>query len=163
MSEDQEETRKEKLARLVAKNKTRLARALLIKRYQQELRYPLAATQFVDLEVSHSIKRAVYQKIRTLPGQNIGDSQPIFIPLHHLEKQAQVLSDVRVLFYYLDTPETGGIRLQFRDFWNILQYIVNNPRTDIILVEERLAFGICVELEEYNNLLISWGFTDYPG
>ncbi|MEO6889654.1 MAG: hypothetical protein ABI456_10200 [Ktedonobacteraceae bacterium] len=163
MREDQEETRKEKLARLLAKNKTRLARDLLIKRYQQELRYPLAATQFVDLEVSHSIKKEVYQKIRTLPDQNISASQPIFMPLHHLEKQAKVLSDVWVLFYYLDTLETEGIRIQFRDFWNILHYIENNPRTDIILVEERLAFGICVELEEYNHLLMSWGFTDSPG
>jgi len=157
MSSDQED-RKEKLARLLAKNKTRLARDKLIERYQQELGYPLAAEQFIDLEVSHRIKREVYQKAVKLKRQETFDFQGILTALEQLKEQSSQLGNTKVVFYYLDTRETGGIEILFKDFWTLLNKIGNKPRTDIIVVEEHFAFGICVELEEYSSLLTSWGF-----
>jgi hypothetical protein len=157
MSSDQED-RKEKLARLLAKNKTRLARDKLIERYQQELGYPLAAEQFIDLEVSHRIKREVYQKAAKLKHQETFDFQDILTALERLKEQSSQLGNTKVIFYYLDTRETGGIDILFKDFWMLLKKIGDEPRTDIIVVEEHFAFGICVELEEYSYLLTSWGF-----
>ncbi len=157
MSSDQED-RKEKLARLLAKNKTRLARDRLIERYREELGYPLVAEQFIDLEVSHRIKREVYQRIAKLRQQETFDFHGILSALEQLKEQSSQPGNTKVIFYYLDTRETGGIEILFNDFWMLLNKIGNKPRTDIIVVEEHFAFGIYVELEEYSYLLTSWGF-----
>jgi len=157
MSSDQED-RKEKLARLLAKNKTRLARDKLIERYREELGYPLVAEQFIDLEVSHRIKREVYQKATKLKRQETFDIHGILTALERLKEQSSQLGNTKVIFYYLDTRETGGIEILFKEFWTLLNKIGNKPRTDIIMVEEHFAFGICVELAEYSYLLTSWGF-----
>jgi len=157
MSSDQED-RKEKLAGLLAKNKTRLARDKLIERYQQELGYPLAAEQFIDLEISHRTKREVYQKTSKLKRQETFDFQGILTALEQLKEQSSQLGNTKVIFYYLDTRKTGGIAIPFKDFWRLLDKIGNKPRTDIIVVEEHFALGICVELEEYSYLLTSWEF-----
>ena len=144
MSSDQED-RKEKLARLLAKNKTRLARDKLIERYRQELGYPLTTEQFIDLEVSHRIKREVYQKAVKLKRQETFDFHGILTTLERLKEQSSQLGNTKVIFYYLDTRETGGIEILFKDFWMLLNKIGNKPRTDIIMVEEHFAFGICVD------------------
>ncbi len=157
MSSDQED-RKEKLARLLAKNKTRLARDKLIERYREELGYSLTTEQFIDLEVSHRIKQEVYQRIAKLRQQETFDFHSILTALERLKEQSSQLGNTKVIFYYLDTRETGGIKILFKDFWTLLNKIGNKPRTDIIMVEEHFAFGICVELEEYSYLLTSWGF-----
>src|SRR5260370_35544884 len=105
MSSDQED-RKEKLARLLAKNKTRLARAKLIKRYREELGYPLTTEQFIDLEVSHRIKREVYQKAVKLKRQEAFDFYGILTTLERLKEQSSHLGNTTTRFYYLDTRET---------------------------------------------------------
>ncbi len=157
MSSDQED-RKEKLARLLAKNKTRLARDKLIERYRQELGYPLTTEQFIDLEVSHRIKREVYQKAVKLKRQETFDFHGILTTLERLKEQSSQLGNTKVIFYYLDTRETGGIEILIKDFWTLFNKIGNKPRTDIIVVEEYFTLGICVELAEYSSLLTSWGF-----
>ena len=157
MSSDQED-RKEKLARLLAKNKTRLARDKLIEKYRQELGYHLTTEQFIDLEVSQRIKQEVYQRIAKLRQQETFDFQGILTALERLKEQSSQLGNTKVIFYYLDTRETGGIEILFKDFWTLLNKIGNKPRTDIIVVEEYFALGICVELAEYSSLLTSWGF-----
>ena len=157
MSSDQED-RKEKLARLLAKNKTRLARDKLIERYRQEFGYPLAVEQFIDLDVSHRIKREVYQKAAKLKRQETFDFQGILTALEQLKEQSSQLGNTKVIFYYLDTRQTGGIEILLKDFWKVLDKIRDELRTDIIAVEEHLTFGICVEVEEYSYLLTSWGF-----
>jgi hypothetical protein len=157
MSSDQED-RKEKLARLLAKNKTRLAQDKLIERYRQELGYPLAVEQFIDLDVSHRIKREVYQKASKLKRQQTFDFQGILTALEQLKEQSSQLGSIKVIVYYLDTRETGGIESLFKDFWMLLDKIENKPRSDIIVVEEHFAFGLCIEVEEYSYLLTRWGF-----
>lgn len=159
MNPDQED-RKEKLAKLLAKNKTRLARDKLIERYRQELGYPLAAEQFIDLGISHRIKQEVYQRVAKLRQQETFDFQGVLTRLEQLKKQSNQLGNIKVILYYLDTHKTGGIAIPFEDFWKLLDKIGSEPRTDIIVVEEHFAFGICVELEEYSYLLTSWGFKD---
>jgi hypothetical protein len=157
MSSDQED-RKKKLAGLLAKNKTRLARDKLIERYREELGYPLTTEQFINLEVSHRIKQEVYQKAVKLKRQETFDFHGILTALERLKEQSSQLGNTKVVFYYLDTRETGGREILLKDFWMLLDKIGNKPRTDIIVVEVHFAFGICVELEEYSSLLTSWGF-----
>jgi len=157
MSSDQED-RKEKLARLLVKNKTRLARDKLIERYREELGYPLTTDQFIDLKISHKIKREVYQKVAKLKRREIFDFQMVLTALERLKEQSSYLGNTKIILYYLDTREIGGIEIPFKDFWMLFGKIGNKPRTDIIVVEEHFAFGICIELEEYSYLLTSWGF-----
>jgi hypothetical protein len=157
MSSDQED-RKEELARLLAKNKTRLARDKLIERYREELGYPLTTEQFIDLEVSHRIKQEVYQKAAKLKRQETFDFQGILTALEGLKEQSSQLGNTKVMFYYLDTRETGGIKILLKDFWMFLEKIGDEPQTDILVVEEHFAFGICIEVEEHSSLLTSWGF-----
>src|SRR5258708_33284992 len=129
----------------MAKNKTRIARDKLIERYRQELGYLLTTEQFIDLEVSHRIKREVYQKAVKLKRQETFDFHGILTTLERLKEQSSQLGNTKVIFYYLDTRETGGIEILFKDFWMLLNKIGNKPRTDIIMVEEHFAFGICVD------------------
>jgi len=157
MSSDQED-RKEKLARLLVKNKTRFARDKLIERYREELGYPLTTDQFIDLKISQRIKREVYQKVAKLKHRETFDFQIVLTALERLKEQSSHLGNTKIILYYLDTRETGGIEIPFKDFWMLFGKIGNKPRTDIIVVEEHFAFGICVELEEYSYLLTSWGF-----
>ncbi len=110
MSSDQED-RKEKLARLLAKNKTRLG-------------YSLTTEQFIDLEVSHRIKQEVYQRIAKLRQQETFDFHSILTALERLKEQSSQLGNTKVIFYYLDTRETGGIKILFKDFGD---YILDAP------------------------------------
>jgi len=158
------EKKKERLAQLLIRNKIRLARDALIKRYQQELGYQLKAEQFIDFDASLHIKQAVYHKVRDLQSQKIVefvDFQDVLNTLNQLKQKIIRLSE-EVIFYYLDKSyregvETGGFKIRFEDFWEILGKISNNPGSDIIAVDASLAFGICIEPEEYSYLLTTWG------
>lgn len=52
---------------------------------------------------------------------------------------------------------TCGIKLPLKDFWCILHDIVGEPQSDILLVNETTASGICIEQEEHFYLLTHWG------
>ena len=164
MESDIPEKKKERLAQLLIRNKIRLARDALIKRYQQELGYQLKAEQFIDFDASLHIKQAVYHKVRDLQSQKIVefvDFQDVLNTLNQLKQKIIRLSE-EVIFYYLDKSyregvETGGFKIRFEDFWEILGKISNNPGSDIIAVDASLAFGICIEPEEYSYLLTTWG------
>ena len=101
----------------------------------------------------------MYQKAVKLKRQETFDFHGILTALEQLKEQSSQLGNTKVIFYYLDTRETGGIEILFNDFWTLLNKIGNKPRTDIIMVEEYFAFGLCVELAEYSSLLTSWGFN----
>lgn len=165
MEPDIPENKKERLAQLLTRNKIRLARDALIKRYQKELGYQLMSEQFIDFDVSLRIKQAVYHKVRDLQSQKVvefGDFQDVLNTLNQLKQKMIRLSE-EVIFYYLDRSyregvETGGIKIRIEDFWEMLGKMSNNPGSDIITVEESLVFGICIEPEEYSYLLTTWGF-----
>ena len=122
------------------------------------------AEQFIDFDVSTHIKQAVYHKVRDLQSQKVVefvDFQDVLNILNQL-KQKKIGLSVEVIFYYLDKSyregvETGGFKIRFEDFWEILGKISNNPGSDIIAVDASLAFGICIESEEYSYLLTTWG------
>jgi len=174
MKPDTPESRKERLALLLTRNKIRLARNALIERYQRELGYQLVADQFIDFDVSCHIKREVYHKESTLWKQKIDafvHFQDVLIALNHLKQRTMMLDETWVICYYLDEDyrkgvETGGIKIKFKDFWCLFEKIGNNPGSDIIAVDEHLAFGICVRsgiifrLQDYDYILTTWGFGD---
>jgi hypothetical protein len=127
----QEETRQEKLNRLLAKNKTRLTRIELADIYQQKLSYQLKPQQFVDLTQSHIIKRNAYQKVHALQGQQFFHFREIMAILEVIKEQSLARQDDIFVLYYLDSVyirhnkiEVGGIKLPLKDFWNILHNIV---------------------------------------
>ena len=177
MKPDTPESRKERLAQLLTRNKIRLARNALIERYQRELGYQLIADQFIDFDVSRHIKREVYHKVSTLQKQKIDafvHFQDVIIALNHLKQRAKVLDETWVICYYLDEDyrkgvETGGIKIKFTDFWSLFEKFGNNPGSHIIVVDECLIFGICVEvgiiigIQDYDYILTTWGFGEEEG
>jgi hypothetical protein len=172
--ETPESQRKERLAQLLAKNKTRLARNALIERYQQELGYHLTGDEFINLDVSNHIKHEVYRKESSLQKQKITafvDFQNVLVALNQLRQGIVIPDETWVICYYLDKDyrkgvETGGIKIKFKDFWSILEKIGNEPGSDIVAVDEHLAFGICVQVgviignKDYDYILTTWGLGD---
>jgi len=140
----------------------------------RELGYQLIADQFIDVDVSRHIKREVYLRVHYLQSQRVVEFvhfQNALIALNHLKQRAKVLDETWVICYYLDKDyrkevETGGIKIRFKDFWNIFEKIGNEPGSNIVVVDEHLAFGICVQvgviigIKDYNYILTMWGFGD---
>ncbi len=155
--------RKERLAELLVKNKIRLARNAAKEWYQNKLGYHLTAEQFLDFDASQRLLAEVYRKVRTLQKKKslvATDFQNVLSILNDLKQKRKNLDEVSVIFYYLDTTKVGGIKIKFKEFWNLLEKIGSHPRTDIIVIDENLAFGICIEIEEYNYLLTVWGLDE---
>ncbi len=157
MNTEKEESKKEKLARLLAENKTKLARDKLVDRYHQEINYQIAVNQFVDLKTSQEIKKSVYQKISALSGLKINEFQQIYDVIDGLRSKACLSREKLVILYYMDTKYTGGVYIKFENCWDIICRI-KKPLSEIIVTEENLASGLCIEIEEYNYLLTTWGF-----
>lgn len=160
----QEETRQEKLTRLLTKNKTKLARTALAKKYKEELNYQLAGQQFFELTFSNNIKRNAYQRVRALHSEEFPNFRDVMTALELIKGHCTARQDDMFILFYLDTMytrhnklETGGIKLPLKDFWNILHNLVGEPQSDIILTNEFTTAGICIEPEEHCYLLTFWG------
>lgn len=164
--EQSEDNKKNKLAYLLAQNKTKLARKQLIEWYAQNVGYHLDINQFIDIELSHHIKQEVYHKIKILQKQRMNKFVEFHDVLNFWEQDINLpmkFEEKPVIFYYLDTnyrkgTEAGGFKITFKDAWTVLRKIEGNPRSDIIVVDAHLVFGICIEVEEYEYLLTIWGF-----
>jgi hypothetical protein len=165
MSQEPKETRTEKMKRLLAANKVRLARNKVIEIYQSELGYALRADQFLDIDQSHCLLREIYQQMRTVPAKTLATFHEVRGELAHLKETCRAFSGQQVILYYRnlvpaqrrDYVAVGGIKLVFKEVWNILEHIPGEKSGDILVAEERLAFGFGVEAEEYEYMLTSWG------
>jgi len=153
-----ENARKARLAALLAKNKTRLARNELITRYNDEFHLLLNSDSFLDLEQSNTIKREVYLKVAKLQGLQTTSFQDIVSELDRLRKSFVSLDDYRIVCYYLDTVQTGGVKIKLKEFCKVVSFIGQKPESEIIVVDEHFSFGICVEILEYDYLFTYWGF-----
>lgn len=154
----QEETRKEKLARLLAEGKLKRERNKMIEKYTDDLKYPLTIDKFLDPTYSGTIRSSVYRKISTLPEQRFAEYQNALTALKGMKERSSALRERTVIFYYLGLllKEVGGIVLPLQDVWDILE----NPYKkdmDIMIVAIDFSFGISLEVEEYSCSVTSWG------
>jgi len=156
----QEETRKEKLARLLAEGKLKRERNKMIEKYTDDLKYPLTIDKFLDPTYSGTIVSSVYRKISTLPEQRFAEYQNALTALKGMKERSSALRERTVIFYYLGLllKEVGGIVLPLQDVWDILE----NPYKkdmDIMIVAIDFSFGISldIDVEEYSCSVTSWG------
>jgi len=152
----QEETRKEKLARLLAKGKLKRERNEIIEMYTDDLKYPLTMDKFLDPTYSNTIRSSVYRKISTLPEQRFAEYQNALTALKGMKERSSALRERTVVFYYLFLQGTGGIELPLQDVWDILENAYKNEM-DIMIVAIDFSFGISLEVEEYSCSVTSWG------
>ena len=154
----QEETRKEKLARLLAKGKLKRERNEIIEMYTDDLKYPLTMDKFLDLTYSNTIRSSVYRKISTLPEQRFAEYQNALTALKGMKERSSALRERTVIFYYVGLllKEVGGIVLPLQDVWDILENAYENE-VDIMIVAIDFSFGISLEVEEHSCSVTSWG------
>jgi len=152
----QEETRKEKLARLLAKGKLKRERNEIIEMYTDDLKYPLTMDKFLDPTYSGTIVSSVYRKISTLPEQKFAEYQNALTALKGMKERSSALKERTVSFHYLFLQGTGGIELPLQDVWDILENAYKNEM-DIMIVAIDFSFGISLEVEEYSCSVTSWG------
>ena len=155
----QEETRKEKLARLLAKGKLKRERNEIIEMYTDDLKYPLTMDKFLDLTYSNTIRSSVYRKISTLPEQRFAEYQNALNALKGMKERSSALRERTVIFYYLGLllQEVGGIVLPLQDVWDILENPYKKKEIDIMIVAIDFSFGISLDVEEYSCSVTSWG------
>ena len=152
----QEETRKEKLARLLAKGKLKRERNEIIEMYTDDLKYPLTMDKFLDPTYSYTIASSVYRKISTLPEQRFAEYQNALTTLKGMKERSSALRERTVVFYYLFLSKVGGIVLPLQDVWDILENAYENE-VDIMIVAIDFSFGIGLDVEEYSCSVTSWG------
>jgi len=152
----QEETRKEKLARLLAKGKLKRERNEIIERYTDDLKYLVTMDKFLDPTYSNTIRSSVYRKISTLPEQRFAEYQNALTALKGMKERSSALRERTVVFYYLFLSKVGGIVLPLQDVWDILENAYENE-VDIMIVAIDFSFGISLEVEEYSCSVTSWG------
>ncbi len=157
MSSEPEETRQEQLSRLLAATKTKRERTQLIHAYQQVLGLTLSLDQFLDLASSHRLKKEIYQYIWRRPAQKIAEWPDVLVELARLRENKRAYDDRWVMVYYWDTAATGGIRLVFKQAWAILESIKEELRSDALIVDAQLTFGVTLEVEEQGYALLYWG------
>jgi molybdopterin converting factor small subunit len=171
MSQEQEKARTENLKQMLAANKARLARNKVISIYQHELGYPLRADQFLDVDRSQRLLREIYQQMRTVPARTFATVQEVRGELAQLKEAWRAFSDQHVILFYRnrvpvqqrDYIAAGGIKLVLEEVWNMLEHLRGDEPEDIVVSEEGLAFGFCVEAAEYEYELTCWGLEKPEG
>jgi len=109
--------------------------------------------------------KKVYEKIDTIPNQKALPTDPNIAKeeVLNLKESIRHLLDKRVVLFHGDNGDTGALIIELGDFFNNLCWYLNFVRFisgygDVVLVEENLKFGVCVERYEYQNNMITWGF-----
>lgn len=160
MSTQPEETRSEKMKRLLAANKVRLARNQMISIYQHELGYALRVDQFLDIDQSQQCVGQIYRHVRTKSDKTLATVPEVVEELAKFKQTWQIFADQYVFLHYhvvgWQGESAGGIKLVLKEAWHILEHIQEDIPADILLAGVDLAFGFCVEVEEYNYILNCW-------
>ncbi|WP_434799143.1 YxiF family protein [Terrisporobacter vanillatitrophus] len=123
----------------------------------------LGADSFISIEDTIRISEEVYNKIDTLPNQekiNI-DVEPNLNKVANLEKIFKIFFYENAILLHHEDRECGAIRIKVEDFFKYLGDIAEFSKfkegySDLVLVDENLKYGICVERYEYFNKLFVW-------
>ena len=154
--------RGKKLYYLLEKNQMKQSRRKLIDKYREALNYDITVEHFVDAQLLSVIARMAYRKLQSeFYGQAISTAEGVFAKLERLKECSCAYMDRVVVFCYFDFPvnnkPVGGLKLLFRESWELMARI-NQPMTNVLVVEPSLQFGFCIEVKEYNYTVTSWGF-----
>lgn len=123
----------------------------------------LEVESFISVEDTIVISKKVYEKIYTLTNQEEIEKgiETNLIKVASLkEKYKMVFNENAILIHYEDR-ECGAIKIKVEDFFRCLDDIAEFSKfregyRDLILVDEDLKYGICIERYEYFNKLAVW-------
>lgn len=123
----------------------------------------LEVESFISVEDTIVISKKVYEKIDAFINQEEieKDVESNLIKVASLkEKYKMVFNEKAILFHYEDR-ECGAIKIKVEDFFEHLADIAEFTKfkggyRDLILVDEDLKYGICIERYEYFNKFVIW-------
>lgn len=153
-----EENRSNKIKELKMKSKRKV-----ICKNMANIINDLELESFISVEDTIIISKKVYEKIDTLINQEEieKDIESNLIKVASLkEKFKTFLNENAILFHYEDR-DCGAIKIKVDDFFKYLEYIAEFSKfkggyRDLILIDENLKYGICIERYEYFNKLVVW-------
>ncbi|MEG0051355.1 MAG: hypothetical protein RR712_04180 [Terrisporobacter sp.] len=118
---------------------------------------------FISIEDTIRISEEVYNKIDKLPNQEKinTDVELNLDKVANLEEVFKIFFDENAIVLHYEDRECGAIKIKVEDFFKYLDSIAEFCKfkegySDLVLVDENLKYGICVERYEYFNKLFVW-------
>ncbi|MDQ0418977.1 hypothetical protein J2Z48_003201 [Croceifilum oryzae] len=157
--------RKEKIKELVLKQKINSEKQSVIRRYKERINVDLDSSSFVEMELSNEIKSASYQKIFSLDNKEFDQIEDIIKMINKIERNNRDKLLNSIIFYNLNVFNiielALGCRVTLDEALQLIKLSIDkickgDLQADIIVVDENLEYGFCVEVEEYSYLFTSW-------
>lgn len=118
---------------------------------------------FIPVEDTIVISKKVYEKIDTLTNQEEIDKniEANLIKVASLKEKYKMFFYENAILFHYEHRECGAIKIKIKDFFEHLDDIAEFTKfkggyRDLILVDEDLKYGICIERYEYFNKLAIW-------
>lgn len=118
---------------------------------------------FISVEDTIVISKKVYEKIDKVTNQEEieKDIETNLIKVASLKEKYEMFFDENAILFHYDDRECGAIKIKTKDFFEHLEDIAEFTKfkggyRDLILVDEDLKYGICIERYEYFNKLTIW-------
>ena len=118
---------------------------------------------YIEIEETKLISEKLYRKvdeIKAYEDLNKDEYSNLKRVLAYKEKFKMIFNESAILFHYED-DETGAIRIKVKDFFENLYDIssftgFSKGCGDLVLINEDLKYGVCIERYEYFNKLVVW-------
>jgi len=148
--------RKEELRKKLEQNRRRNGRKKLISEYAEKFGIVLEEDYFVDIDSFDWLQRNVYQKAAKMPNEVYETKCEVVKRMSCLKES--IKNSCREFILFLSNDDcTDAIKLQLDKIWEINIKVNSDLKNDILLISSDLEIGICVEIEEYNFLISTWG------
>ncbi len=123
----------------------------------------LEIESFISVEDTIVISKKVYKKLDTLINQEEmeKDIESNLIKVASLKEKYKIFFNENAILFHYEDRECGAIKIKVEDFFEHLADIAEFTKfkggyRDLILVDEDLKYGICIERYEYFNKLAVW-------
>ncbi|WP_025721112.1 YxiF family protein [Paenibacillus sp. 1-18] len=150
------EEKKEKLQKLLFQKEVLAERKNLKDVYLNDYHIILSDNQFIDYQQSNNLKRKGYEKVFSKENLSCTEYSEVLNWVNVNRSKLNLLVEKPVVLFYMDNI-SGGVLLS-------LELILNNIlgsdivlTSDLLVTTEDLKYGLCIEVEEHNYLITSWG------
>ncbi|MBN3522643.1 YxiF family protein [Paenibacillus apiarius] len=148
--------RKGKLQELLLQREIRAERSKLKELYLNYYRLNICDEQFMDFNESNELKRKGYEQVFKKDSIVCTEYREVLNWVGINYSQLKLLVDEQVVLFHMDNI-SGGILLSLElIFHNILGIDTVLP-ADLLVIDKDLEYGFCIEVEEHNYLITSWG------
>lgn len=123
----------------------------------------LQIDSFISVEHTIVMSKKVYEKMDTLINQEEieKDIESNLTKVASLKERYKMFFNENAILFHHDDRECGAIKIKVGCFFEHLDDIAHfsgfkGGYRDLILVDEDLKYGICIERSEYFNTLAVW-------